>query len=93
MKYVVVSHIYRDKWTQLNVTAAKIMQQSHILAEIKEYFENHRNDKRLMNTIQHLDACNKLFERGLLSLEKKSVKKRSVIELMEDIFFVFCWLV
>ena len=79
MKYVVMSHIYRDKWTWLNVTAAKIMQQSHILAELKEYFENHRNDKKLMNTIQYLDACNKLFERGLLSLEKNQWQRETLL--------------
>ena len=61
---LLANHIYKDKWTRLNVKAAKIMQQNHVLAELKEYFENHKKDKRLMNTIQYLDACNKLFERG-----------------------------
>ena len=86
---LLASHIYRDKWTRLNVKAAKIMQQNHVLADLKEYFENHKNDKRLMNTIQYLDACNKLFERGLLSHEKISVGQRNVIELMEDGFWFF----
>ena len=68
------------------------MQQNHVLAQLKEYFETHRNDKRLMNTIQYLDACNKLFERGLLSHEKISVGQRNVIELMEDGFwFLVGW--
>ena len=31
------SYVYRDKWTRLNVKAAKIMQQPHVLAEMKEH--------------------------------------------------------
>ena len=77
---LLASHIFRDKWTRLNVKAARIMQQNHVIAELREYFESHRNDTRLRNTIQSRDACNKLFVRGLLSHEKPSMAQRNVTE-------------
>ena len=67
---LLASHIYRDKWTGLNVKAAKIMQQPHVLAELKEHSDRNRNDRSLLNTIQYLEACNKFFESGLLSHDK-----------------------
>ena len=31
---LVSNYVFRDKWTQLNVKASKIMQQEHVIAEI-----------------------------------------------------------
>lgn len=45
------------------------MQQEHVIAEIKEHVNvNNPGNKSSLNlTIQYLDACNKIFEHGLLS--------------------------
>ena len=69
--------------------AAKIMQQPHVLAELKEHSDRNRNDRSLLNTIQYLEACNKLFERGLLSHDKISLDNREVLESMENGFMFF----
>ena len=86
---LLASHVLRDKWTRLNVKAAKIMQQSHVIAELKEYSDSHSNDRSLSNTIQYLEACSKLFENGLLSHDKISLGHRDVIESMENGFMFF----
>ena len=88
MKYkeyhLLASHVLRDKWTRLNVKAAKIMQESHVISELKEYSDSHRNDRSLLSTIQYLEACSKNFENGLLSHDKISLGHRDVIESMEN---------
>ena len=83
------SYIYRDKWTRLNVKAAKIMQQPHVLAEMKEHLSTNDNDSHLCNTIQYLEACNKLFENGFLSHHKITLRDRSVIESLDEGFWFF----
>ena len=63
------SYVFRDKWTRLNVKASKIMQQDHVISEIKEYISttNPNNKCSLELTVQYLQACNKMFENGILS--------------------------
>ena len=62
------SYVFRDKWTRLNVKASKTMQQDHVISEIKEFIQTNPNDKcSLELTVQYLQACNKMFENGILS--------------------------
>ena len=62
---LLASHVITDhKWIRLNVKAAKIIQQDHVLAELKEHQATKQNDRHVHYSI---DACNKLYEQGLLS--------------------------
>lgn len=64
-------HIYRDCWTRLNVKPAKLMQQDEVIAELSEYKENNPPDaENVGKTIEYLNACRQLFEKGILSHEK-----------------------
>ena len=86
---LLASYVIRDKWTRLNVKAAKIMQQDHVLAELKEYQATNQNDRPVYYTIQYLDACNKLFEQGLLSHKKIKVRDQEILAKMEEGFLFF----
>ena len=59
------------------------------LAELKEHLSTHANDNHLSNTIQHLEACNKLFENGFLSHNKITSQDRSVIVSFDEGFWFF----
>ena len=61
------SYVHKDQWVRLNVKASKIMQQDHVLAELKEFMESRPNDTSPSLTVQYLECCNMLFEQGLLS--------------------------
>ena len=63
------NYVYRDKWKCFNVKASKIMQQDHVISEIKEFIHtaNPHNKCSVELTIQYLQACNKMFENGILS--------------------------
>ena len=64
------SYVYRDQWVRSNVKASKVMQQDHVLAELKEKLSLKPNNKSLSLTIQYLEACSKIFEQSLLSHDK-----------------------
>ena len=81
------SYVHRDQWVRLNVKASKIMQQDHVLAELKEFMVSRPNDMSLSLTIQYLECCNKLFEQGLLSHDKVKEDDLHVLNTMEDSFY------
>lgn len=87
--HLLYSYVYRDQWVQLNVKASKVMQQDHALAELKEELSLHPNNKSLSLTIQYLEACNKLFEQGLLSHGTIKSGQTQILDKMKDGFYFF----
>ena len=85
------SYVFRDKWTRLNVKASKTMQQDHVISEIKEFIQTNPNDKcSLELTVQYLQACNKMFENGILS--HTAIKSADSVVLHNiDEGFHFLW--
>ena len=83
------SYVYRDQWVRLNVKASKIMQQNHVLAELKEHLYLNPDNKSLSLTIQYLEACSKIFEEGLLSHDKIQSGDTHILETMKDGFYFF----
>ena len=62
--------VNRDAWTKLNVHPAKIMQQEHVLSELKTYCQQSpvpHDYQNVLAVLKYLQACNCIFERGLLS--------------------------
>ncbi|XP_014669634.1 PREDICTED: uncharacterized protein LOC106810714 [Priapulus caudatus] len=80
------SFIVRDAWTKLNVKPAKIMQQEHVLAELKTYAQPEHTVQQpidainVLATVKYLTACNLLFERGLLSHAKVTSQRCEVLD-------------
>ncbi|XP_065905179.1 uncharacterized protein [Dysidea avara] len=66
-------HVLRDAWTKLNVLPAKIMQQELVMSELHHYLTSDPAPDDVASvkyTLQYLEACNKIFEKGLLSHDK-----------------------
>ncbi|XP_014670998.1 PREDICTED: uncharacterized protein LOC106811792 [Priapulus caudatus] len=68
------SFIKRDAWTKLNVRPAKVMQQEQVLAELAHHAlsadkPQPSNAATTIMTKDYLQACNLVFENGLLSHE------------------------
>eukprot|EP00112_Aurelia_sp_Birch-Aquarium-sp1_P024791 Seg7991.1 transcript_id=Seg7991.1/GoldUCD/mRNA.D3Y31 product="hypothetical protein" protein_id=Seg7991.1/GoldUCD/D3Y31 len=82
------SYIERDAWTKLNVAPAKIMQQDNVLIELYNHTIQNgekNNDKEETALVwDYLVACNKIFERGLLSHDKITTDDLHVIENVEE---------
>ena len=75
----------------LNVKAGKIMQRPDVLAEMKELLSTDTNDSHFSNTIQYLEACNKLFENGFLSHYKNNISRQKCHRVFGK--RIFCWVV
>ncbi|XP_067042166.1 uncharacterized protein [Acropora muricata] len=82
--------VFRDAWTRLNVNPAKLMQQDHVIGELKEYAATTPADAdQVSMTVQFLEATQSLFEFGILSHEKILDASSSVLTNMEDGFLFF----
>ena len=67
------------------------MKQNQVIAELSEYMENNPADaEKVGKVIEYLDACCHLFERGILSHQKITNEKSSVLQNMSVgyVFFV-----
>lgn len=83
-------HIFRDCWTRLNVKLAKIMQQNQVIAELSECVEGNPPDREnVSKTVEYLDGCRDLFERGILSHEKIADEHSPVLQNMFNGFSFF----
>ena len=58
------------------------LQQNGVIAELSEYKESNPPDAG--KTIEYLDACRQLFERGILSHEKITDEHSSVLQNMSN---------
>ena len=81
-----LAYIVRDSWTRLNVRPAKIMQQQPMIAALKILADRTNNSlakSSIVLTANFLEACNNLFEAGILS--HKTVKKtdKTVLDNMQ----------
>ena len=86
------SYFHRDQCFRLNVKASKVMQQDHVLAELKEFMASRPNDTSLSLTVQYLECCNKMFEQGLLTHDKNKVDDLHVLESIEyGFYFLMGW--
>ena len=85
------SYVYRDKWTRLNVKASKVMQQNHVIAELKEYIHTASPlvKSSLDLTVQYLQACNKMFENGILSHTPIKSTDSTVLHNIDEGFHFF----
>ncbi|KAL9953963.1 hypothetical protein ACROYT_G041447 [Oculina patagonica] len=70
--------VYRDNWTRLNVRPAKIMQQRFMIATVQDLAREANSDSS-GKTAAYLDACNLLFEQGLLSRRRINNKESPVL--------------
>ena len=61
------------------------LQQNGVIAELSEYKESNPPDaENVGKTIEYLDACRQLFERGILSHEKITDEHSSVLQNMSN---------
>ncbi len=71
-------------------------QQEHVISELKEYSTSTPPPPYAANvalTIQYLEACNQLFERGILGHVRIWSGDSPILKKMEKKFEVFCsWL-
>ena len=59
------------------------MQQNQVIAELSEYVEGNPPDKEnVSKTVEYLDGCRDLFERGILSHEKIADEHSPVLQNM-----------
>lgn len=66
------------------------MQQNQVIAELSEYVEGNPPDKEnVCKTIEYLDSCRDLFERGILSHEKIADEHSPVLHNMFNGFSFF----
>ena len=86
-----LNYVFRNKWTRLNVKAAKIMQQEHVIAEINEFIaiNNPGSKSSLILTVLFLEACNKMFEHGLLSHTHVKNLDNPILKNLNDGFHFF----
>ena len=78
-----LSHIVRDSWTRLNVKPAKIMQQQQMIAALKILADRATRPGAKASidmTTQYLEACNAIFETGMLSNNFVKMHDQSVVE-------------
>ena len=71
-----------------------ILQQPYVLAELVEYIESSPEDKPCQQTLQNLQAVNKLFEEGILSHNVVNSMECTVIKNMDEgyLFFRIDWI-
>lgn len=69
------------------------MQQNQVIAELSEYVEgNPPDEENVSKTIEYLDGCRDLFERGILSHEKIVDEHSPVLQsAFTDYSFVVGW--
>ena len=78
--------IFTDFFTGLTF----FTQQNQVIAELSEYVEGNPPDKlNVCKTIEYLDGCRDLFERGILSHEKIVEEHSPVLQNMLNGFSFF----
>eukprot|EP00794_Sanderia_malayensis_P006654 gene6654-7400_t len=88
------SYIQRDAWTKLNVAPAKIVQQDNVLTELYDYVHKGEGTDCVSTNLSgdYLAACNKIFERGILSNEKITINDMSIMQnILEGYTFFEDW--
>ena len=66
------------------------MQQNQVIAELSEYAGGNPPDKEnVLKTVEYLDGCRDLFERGILSHEKIADEHSPVLQNMFNGFSFF----
>ena len=65
-----LNYVVRDAWTRLNVKPSKIMCQDNMIAALKILADSKGNlqaKQSITMTVEYLQACNAIFETGILS--------------------------
>ncbi|XP_065067938.1 uncharacterized protein LOC135693396 [Rhopilema esculentum] len=84
------SFIECDAWTKLNVAPAKIMQQDNVLTDLYDHAnpqdvaEKPKDFEATVLVRNYLLACNKIFERGVLSNSKITSSDLTIVNNIED---------
>ncbi|XP_065894808.1 uncharacterized protein [Dysidea avara] len=90
------THVLRDAWTKLNVHPAKIMQQEQVLGELYWYANQEPTPPDAgvaSETLEYLEACSRLFEKGFLSHDCVRDMNSDVIKNINEGFSYFTdWL-
>ncbi|XP_074620735.1 uncharacterized protein LOC141879363 [Acropora palmata] len=86
--------VYRDNWTRLNAKPAKIMQQRYMIAAVKDLSEEPTGNQDSAKVVaNYLEACNLIFENGLLSRRRINSLNSPVIHNIKkgmDFFEKWC---
>ena len=70
-------------------------QQEHIISELKEYVAGSPTPldaSAVAMVVNYLEACNRLFERGILGHVQISTYPNQILNNMEDIRFSIGWI-
>jgi hypothetical protein len=91
-----LAYIVRDSWTRLNVRPAKIMQQQSMIAALKilaDRTSNAGSKASIQMTVNFLEACNNLFESGILSNEVVKQQDTTILgNMKKGLHFFETWL-
>eukprot|EP00733_Pompholyxophrys_punicea_P000979 Pompholyxophrys_punicea_v1_NODE_402_length_2054_cov_4.557279.p1 type:complete len:264 gc:universal NODE_402_length_2054_cov_4.557279:865-74(-) len=84
-------YVYRDSWTRLNVTPAKIMQQPEIISVLRGYAETAAplDKSSIQNLCEILEAIGDMFENCLLTSEALKNMSDACLDRFHRGFSVF----